>query len=52
VVVGTSAVGKTTLAAALSRRLGVPHIELDALYWGPGWTRADIGSTDDRTQAP
>jgi len=37
-VIGTSASGKTTLAVALAERLGVPCIELDALYWGPNWT--------------
>lgn len=37
-VVGTSSSGKTTFARALSRRLGVPHVELDALFWRPGWT--------------
>jgi len=37
-VVGTSGCGKTTLARHLSERLGAPHIELDALYWGPDWT--------------
>ena len=38
VVVGTSGCGKSTLAARLSGPLRAPHIELDALYWGPGWT--------------
>ena len=38
VVVGTSCAGKTTLARTLSGHLGVPHVELDALYWGPNWT--------------
>ncbi len=38
VVIGTTCAGKTTLARALGGKLGVPHIELDALYWGPGWT--------------
>ena len=38
VVVGTSGSGKTTMARRLAERLGVPHIELDALHWGPNWT--------------
>jgi shikimate kinase len=37
-VVGTSCSGKTTLARIVAARLDVPCIELDALFWGPGWT--------------
>ena len=39
-VVGTSCSGKTTFAAALAAGLQVPHIELDALHWRPGWVPA------------
>jgi adenylate kinase family enzyme len=37
-VVGTSCSGKTTFAERLAALLGVPHFELDALYWGAAWT--------------
>ena len=37
-VVGTSCSGKTTLGRAVSERLGLPHVEFDALFWGPSWT--------------
>jgi adenylate kinase family enzyme len=41
-VVGSSGSGKTTFAAALAERLGVPHVELDAIYWGPNWTLTPV----------
>lgn len=37
-VAGTSGAGKTTLAARLGQVLEVPHVEIDALFHGPGWT--------------
>jgi adenylate kinase family enzyme len=36
-VVGTSGVGKTTLARRIAALLELPHIELDAINWQPGW---------------
>lgn len=37
VVVGCSGSGKTTLARRLAAGTGAAHVELDALFWGPGW---------------
>lgn len=37
-VVGTTGSGKTTVAREISKRLQLPHIELDALYWDENWT--------------
>lgn len=51
VVVGTSAVGKTTFARRLAAILGVPHVELDALHWEPGWQAADPAVFHARVRA-
>jgi adenylate kinase family enzyme len=37
-VVGTTCSGKTTIARRLAEQHGVPHVGLDALHWGPGWS--------------
>ena len=37
-VAGASGSGKTTVAARVAEVLEVPHIEIDALFHGPGWT--------------
>ncbi|HEY9473259.1 MAG TPA: hypothetical protein VIS06_05325 [Mycobacteriales bacterium] len=36
-VVGNSGSGKSWLARRLAERLGVPYLELDAVYHQPGW---------------
>jgi adenylate kinase family enzyme len=40
VVRGGVGSGKSTFARELARRLGVAHVELDALHHGPGWREA------------
>lgn len=41
-VVGNSGSGKTHLAQTLSVRLGLPHLELDALNHRAGWQEAPV----------
>lgn len=52
-VVGTSSSGKTTFAQQLAARLGVEHIELDALHWLPNWVERQSSElltlVDERT---
>jgi adenylate kinase family enzyme len=50
-VKGASGAGKSTLALALARHLDVPHVELDALHHGPGWTAASPAELQARVQA-
>jgi adenylate kinase family enzyme len=39
VIVGASGAGKSTLAESLAQRIKGDYLELDALYWLPGWQR-------------
>jgi adenylate kinase family enzyme len=48
-VVGTTGSGKTTLARRVSRLLAIPHVELDALHWGPNWTPFPLEVFRERT---
>lgn len=36
-MIGTSGSGKTTVARAIADKLGIRHIELDAINWQPDW---------------
>ena len=54
-VAGPSGAGKTTLAAHVARVLQIPHIEIDALFHGAGWTPrpsfvADVAAFSARSQ--
>ncbi|ROR90944.1 hypothetical protein [Nocardioides aurantiacus] len=50
-VVGSSGSGKTVVASRVAAALAVPHIELDALHWGPDWTPATPGDFKVRVEA-
>jgi hypothetical protein len=40
VVIGNSGGGKSGIARALAARFDLPHVEIDALLWRPGWEPA------------
>jgi adenylate kinase family enzyme len=42
IVAGSPGSGKTTLALRLGRKLGLPVVHLDVLYWRPGWKESDL----------
>lgn len=49
-VVGNSGSGKTTLARAAAQRLGVGHLELDAVFWAEGWTKRELDDAHARVR--
>lgn len=50
-ILGRTGSGKTTLARELAAALGVPHVELDALYFGPDFATAPLPVLRQRTVA-
>jgi hypothetical protein len=51
VIVGRTGSGKTTLARELAAALDVPHVELDALYFGPEFSTVPLSVLRERTSA-
>lgn len=39
-IIGQAGAGKSTLSQRLGARLALPVVELDALFWEPGWQQA------------
>jgi energy-coupling factor transporter ATP-binding protein EcfA2 len=50
-ILGRTGSGKTTLARELSAATGAPHVELDALYFGPNFSTVPLTMLRDRTSA-
>lgn len=53
-MVGAAGSGKSTFARRLAARLGIRHVEFDALFWGPRWTprpRAEFLADAERAVA-
>ena len=56
VVIGVTGCGKSVLAERLAQKLGLDFIELDALFWKPGWVESDreefLQKVDLATRSP
>lgn len=50
-VVGSPGSGKSTVASAVSVALGIPHLELDAVFHLPGWAELPAGEFRDVVRA-
>jgi energy-coupling factor transporter ATP-binding protein EcfA2 len=50
-ILGRTGSGKTRLARELADALGVPHVELDSLYFGPDFSTAPLSLLRERTSA-
>jgi adenylate kinase family enzyme len=50
-VIGSTCAGKTTFSRALAQRLEVAHVELDALFWKPGWQESGADEFRERVVA-
>jgi adenylate kinase family enzyme len=48
---GPAGSGKTTLAAELAARVGLRHVEIDALHHGPNWSEAPAEVLRERVAA-
>jgi adenylate kinase family enzyme len=51
IVVGSSCAGKSSLAERIAGLIDAPFIDLDALYWEPGWTEPDDEVFRERVSA-
>jgi len=51
VVYGPAGSGKTYVAARIAQTIGVPHIELDALFWLPEWEEKSLEQFRDDVSA-
>jgi hypothetical protein len=50
-ILGRTGSGKTTLARQLAAAIGVPHVELDELYFGPDFSTVPLSVLRERTSA-
>ncbi|MEM7270962.1 MAG: flagellar protein FlaR [Pseudomonadota bacterium] len=45
-IIGNAGGGKSTLCAAIAARHELPHLAVDQIQWGPGWSAVDPGEVE------
>jgi adenylate kinase family enzyme len=50
-IIGRTGSGKTTLAKELAAKLGIPHVELDSLFFNPDFSTVALPVLRERTSA-
>lgn len=50
-ILGGAGSGKSTLACILARRLDIPVVHVDKMYWSPGWVARPRDETDSLARA-
>lgn len=49
-IVGTSGAGKTTFGRRLSDLLGIPHFQMDALFWKENWQASTVQELTEKVE--
>ena len=50
-LIGCSGSGKSTMGRELAKRLSLPCVHLDQLYWKPGWVKSSQEAFTEKLQA-
>lgn len=49
-IIGQGGAGKTSLAVEIGALLGLPHTELDSIFWHPDWQHSPLGKFESQVE--